>query len=265
MPAITPLEYYSIKIERRLRDATEDYSTRKEMFDWLQWSVSGGFGTCAALSETTDWVVKICWDNDRDGYNAYVDWCLERQGDDHPYVPEIYHTFSHKNSGLRYVFMKRYSDISEEVKDLFEDYISPIAGSRLQGSSHGTNECKIKKLNIVREGLGDYIEEIYKDLGKRYFMDVHYKNVMGDEKGKWVITDPLAGQRPAEIKPIEFTEMVWTVREDSVPRHPNLLWRITVSKVKKVATNKKVKRVNRALPFWVQKKNVFKGKNLRYT
>lgn len=264
---ITPLNYYITKIQKRLENSTKEYETREEMFRWFKWSVSGGFGTCAAISENTDWVVKICWDGDHDGYNKYVDWCLERQGES--FVPEIYKVFSHQSSGLRYVFMKRYQDISSDVEDIFQNYISPIAGSQLCGSNFETNEDKLTKLNVVREGLGDYLLKLYKDLGVDYFMDFHYKNVMCDEDGNWIVTDPLASKRPQPIKPktinVSIDKFRSYITDNMQPLKVDLNWKDCSFKISKFEKNNKVKhKVPNKGAYWRNLNKKFRGRNIRY-
>lgn len=259
---ITPVEYYAIKIEKRLENSTAEFETREEMFEWLKWSVNGGFGTCAAISCDSEWVVKICWDSDYDGYNKYVDWCLDHQGD--KFVPEIYKVFSHNTSGLRYVFMKRYQDFSEDIKDIFQNYVSPIAGSRLQGSCFGTNKDKLHNLNILRDGLGDLLLEIHQTMGQEYFMDFHYRNVMCDEEGNWVVTDPLASKRPQPVKPKQ-------VEVRGEPEYKNVYVNVDMNnhKLDKTgfsvkALNLKVHRTPNRGAYWIKMENKFKGRNLRY-
>lgn len=194
---ITPIDYYKTKIQVRLTDSSKDFDSRKEMFKWFPWERNGGFGCVVSLSENTPWVIKISWDGEDDGYNKYIDWCFRNQGI--PFVPEVYTTFTHNKSGLKYVFMKRYEDRSEELKDIFESYISPIAGSRLQGSCFDSCEDKMDKLNTIRDGFGSFIKKIYTLFGQDYFMDIHYKNIMIDSNNNWIVTDTLAAKRPAKV------------------------------------------------------------------
>ncbi|AUR92324.1 protein kinase [Vibrio phage 1.170.O._10N.261.52.C3] len=157
---------------------------------------SGAFGSVLKLRcLDTGLALKIFWAGDDDGYNSFVEFCKDNEGN--KFLPKIYADFMIGRK-CRAVILKEFQPASEELKDLMDNYISPITGSCLSGSSHDTKETKIKNLNILREGLGDLFQELYNKEGQNYVMDFHYKNIMMDGD-QWIVTDPLAYKK---VKPV---------------------------------------------------------------
>lgn len=190
---LTPVEYYSMRNQHRVAKLLQvgkqvGYSHLRDIgvkaiSSGMTFLSCGAFASAYKLLADRDVVVKTFPVKSEDSYGEYLRWVLDRQ--DCPYVPKIYKV--QQINGLFCVYMKRYSKNvdAEAAKDVYSTI----------GQTHQVaGDFNFNRLSKYGDSFVKLMKDLYYDF-KDYHFDLHLENIMFDEDGTPVITDPITTKR----------------------------------------------------------------------